>query len=242
MIKDEKKLYVIGDKFKNLNNIEQVALFSDVMEMIQAGTLPSVLELISIEQGVNEAQANNLKESLKKYNLNHIKVTSYFDAAARCANELSHKHQTQNTLISMPEQVGEDKFISKLLVDENCAELSDHVSAKHIQFIILIEAARQMGNAVTQKFYGNDQLIYLANEINPEFKGFVYPFETIMEYEVVEKKIRFGGNGKFLVNIKFKQYGKELCAIKISFTSMARNMMTLLEDSELKTLVSQLNQ
>lgn len=44
-------------------------------------------------------------------------------------------------------------FESHLMLNDRCAEMSDHVTGQHLQGMILIEAARQMTLAVTEMYF-----------------------------------------------------------------------------------------
>ena len=105
-----------------------------------------------------------------------------------------------------------------LLIDDECADLSDHVTGKHVQFMVLLEAARQMGNAVTQKFHSTAAKMYLAENINVDFKAFAYPFQVDLEYRVLERNLRTTGDGKMAVRIDFRQQGKVIAQLTLTFT------------------------
>ena len=231
-------IYVVGDKFKNVANGKNTIIFTDIIDLILTDEI--ACDVLSIEQGISEWQVGYIK-SLLSYSSEqaHIKVVSYFDKNKRCSEALTHKHYRKNILISDPlETEQEEAYESLLMVDENCAELSDHVTGKHLQFMVLVEAARQMVNAITEKFYANTSMIYLANDLDVKFSSFVYPFATQMRYRVISKKMKAAGNGKMTAVIEFIQNGEVKSAIEFAFTILERNFVTQLEDSALKQVVN----
>ena len=177
-------------------------------------------------QGISEDQSAIFEEKL-----------SYFDEHERCPGHLTHKVKYQNTLISDPKKIDEDYYRSLLMIDEDCAELSDHVTGKHIQFMVLIEAARQMVNAVTEKYYSDRSKIFLAKNIGVQFSNFVYPFKTEMNYKVLDKKIKIGGNREMSVEIEFVQWGKSVSKFNMTFTILSRDFVTELENKSINSAI-----
>lgn len=222
---------VISDKFKNLADNNAILTFTQIQESNKTIDSP---KMISLEQGLSEEQTKILKSTLKT-NENIIGVKSYFDQYKRCDSAYTHKAVEYNTLISDPVQESDSHYLSLLMVDERCAELSDHVTGKHLQFMVLIEAARQMVNAVTEKYYSNSSKIFLANDLDIQFKEFVYPFETKIKYEVEMSKVLDGGNGKMKAKIDFVQNDKIKCSVFFTFTILCRNFVDTIEQSAIKS-------
>ena len=62
---------------------------------------------------------------------------------APASQSLVHKKLDFNVLVSAPIQIGADEFSFALLIDERCAEISDHVTGQHVPGMLVLEAARQ---------------------------------------------------------------------------------------------------
>ena len=225
-------VYVVGNVFKNVINEENIFTFDQTLEIAKNGCLD--VKNLSFEQGISEKQLGRFQKIIKMTNNKKpINLITYFDKHKRCPAEFSHKVKSYNTLISDPEQLDDNYYKSLLMIDERCAELSDHVTGKHIQFMILVEAARQMVNAVTEKYYASDKKIYLANDLKTLFKTFVYPFRTELVYQITETKMKINGNGKMSIQIDFMQWGKSVCSFDMSFTILDRNFVSSLEEASL---------
>lgn len=225
-----KKYSVVSDVFKNSADNQKVLVISDVFSRIKDNLLDNC-ELI-LEQGISEDQANSLKNLVNNTSRN-ILVNSYFDQYVRCSGKLTHKHKAFNTLISEPlASINTDKFESVLLIDERCAELNDHVTGKHIQLMVLIEAARQMVNAVTEKFFSGISIApmsYLANHLEVQCNEFIYPFFTKMIYRVLESKIKMDGNGKMKIIVEFFQENTVKSSVIFSFTILESQFVSTIE-------------
>lgn len=233
-----KTLHVVGNRFSELSNSDTVLSFDEAVERCRAGRIDAAR--VSLQQGVSESQHQSLKALLDHHNPQPpVRLTSYFDEYRRCSGTLTHKAKVANTLISEPEPMTEaDAYASILMIDDDCAELSDHVTGKHIQFMVLIEAARQMANAVTQKFYSTSAKMYLAEEIGVAFKAFAYPFETRLECRLTSKNVRATGDGKMALAIGFIQQGKPICQLSLAFTILDRKFVASMEANGLKAFVN----
>ncbi|HDR9157341.1 TPA: hypothetical protein QDB05_003864 [Burkholderia vietnamiensis] len=227
----EKMLYVVGNRFGELANGDTIVSIDDAIERCRSGRIDA--SRLSLQQGVSEQQHEALLDVLN--GRHDIRLASYFDEYRRCSGELTHKAKKENTLISDPQSMADGhSYTSILMIDDACAELSDHVTGKHVQFMVLIEAARQMGNAVTQKFHSTGTKIYLAEEIRVNFATFVYPFETRIECRVTRRDLRATGDGKMALEIGFVQQGKTACQLSLAFTVLDRKFVTALEANALK--------
>lgn len=227
------KLYVVADVFKNIADNSKIFAFNDILHKLEKDELENAT--LSFEQGISEAKVDEFKKNLK--NKNTIQVESYFDDAKRCSGQLTHKVKAHNTLISEPTKLDGEKYNCLLMIDENCAELSDHVTGKHIQFMVLVEAARQMVNAVTEKFYSDNTMIFLANNLCVKFEKFVYPFRTEMIYEVISKKMKMDGNGKMTIDVSFVQQDQIAAILTMDFTIIDRKFVTKIEENSLKSII-----
>lgn len=226
---------VVGNKFQELSNAQSILTFDELVTRVREGQLEPAA--ISLEQGISESQVDVLRDLVAQSNhAGQISLRSYFDSHQRCDGALTHKTKRSNTLISDPHETGEDTYASVLLIDDDCADLSDHVTGKHVQFMVLLEAARQMGNAVTQKFHSTAAKMYLAENINVDFKAFAYPFRVDLEYRVLERNLRTTGDGKMAVQIDFRQQGRLIAQLTLTFTVLDRKFVSALESTALKSL------
>lgn len=233
----DKALHVVGNKFRELSNGDTIVTFDEVLERCKQGD-PGVTR-INIQQGVSEAQVVALKSALAGSEKGRSTiVSSHFDTHRRCDGALTHKVHAANTLISDPLPQGEDVYESLVMIDDDCAELSDHVTGKHIQFMVLIEAARQMANAVTQKFYSTSGKMYLAEEINVTFKAFAYPWELTLQCRLQSKNLRSTGDGKMALVIDFRQQGKSISQLTIAYTVLDKKFVSSLESAALKPFLA----
>lgn len=189
---------------------------------------------LSIGQGLSDYQiyfvCNNVSQNDFK---DRFRVTGHLCKAVRAKNELTHKRYTYNSMISDPVKLYENNFLSFLMVDDNCAEMSDHSTGQHIQGMILIESARQMINAVAEKFLISPDISslkgFVLNGIESNFKQYVFPLEATLCLELLN--IKNGLNGDFKADgaIKIFQNNVEMCSVDISFSVADKNILSAIE-------------
>jgi hypothetical protein len=210
------QLYVVGDKFKNFSENPKVISISALeilVNSINEKIETSEQYLIYVGQGISTERLKILDAKIAQANIENIiqlKTPEYYEKAD---SNLTHKHKIENIMISDPMRQDADHYISVLMLDDNCAEMSDHVTGQHIQGMVLVEAARQMTLAVTEKYFLDEnsrrKIDFVTNHLETNFHNFVFPLDVKIDYEI--KKIRgLAGNQRFDVIAKFIQ-NKKIC-------------------------------
>nr|NIN00038.1 hypothetical protein [candidate division Zixibacteria bacterium] len=105
-------------------------------------------------------------------------LTLIENASALVSPGTVHKQRMENVMVTHPKAVSEHRFVSHLVVDENCAELSDHITGIHMQGTLFIEAARQMFMASSVRYVkelSHQNHVYTLQRVQVGFKNFLYP-------------------------------------------------------------------
>lgn len=142
--------YIVGKRIKQQFNNTSVAglvTFDEFVDMIYNSTDNLNNTELRIGQGLSQADIDEIFKLGKSYFKNQFNYTFTIDKF------ITHKQQMHNVMISTPEQISDSLFSSYLCIDENCDEMKDHLTGYHLQGIVLIEVARQMINAVSEKFF-----------------------------------------------------------------------------------------
>ena len=175
---------------------------------------------IYIGQGLSDKQIQNIRLIISVYYLDDLFKVINADNCGRASSRITHKKCNQNIMISDPIIINNKNYSSFLLLDDSCAEMSDHVTGQHIQGMVLLEAARQMINAVSDKYLlnSNDQKGFILNKLSSDFKEYVYPLEV--ELNLVINKIRSDRKNNIQADAKitFYQQGKNTLEVNISFS------------------------
>ncbi|MCD6048474.1 MAG: A-factor biosynthesis hotdog domain protein [Gammaproteobacteria bacterium] len=220
---------IIGNIFKSLSDQKLVLTLDELIENLNSRTIKH--GLLSLQQGISEDEAQYIKNILgSKKLLSTFTLSSYFDEATRCPNKLTHKAHTFNTLISEPHASKDQGYTSLLMIDSRCAEMSDHVTGKHIQMSVLAEAARQMVLAVTEKFFIPESLrghlSFVANRTESKFTHFVFPFRTEIHCNILKQRILSGNNLLNTIQIQFIQNHETVAEMQFDSSVFSKKFLT----------------
>ena len=210
-------IIIVGEKFAAFARAGQVQCISAVQALfeqpdVQLGNVEFVLG-----QGVSPARVSAL---LRLAETRGLRKNLRFDQIEKCGQRHVHKQQPQNSVVSVPKRLGEDLFSSELSLEDDCELLSDHVAGKHLQGMVLIEAARQMCLAVTEEFFSaaySSGTAFLWTSISVRFLGYAFPSHLHLVYRVLEHTQKQAKSDSFVVEIEFVQGKNAVAACNLTF-------------------------
>lgn len=206
-------LVIVSDKFAGFCEKPEILNYSALIDQIQSGTL-STRRLI-LGQGVSARQLETLRESLaRKRLLDSISIQE--KVSAKADPQRVHKCRSENVLITQPVMKTETQFSASLVIDENCDEMRDHVTGKHIPGTLLIEAARQMfmaSSEILNRHEGFDTgFSYMLQKIQIEFSGFLFPLDVNLHLDFINVKwAPRKTSGSASGRISFIQFNRPVC-------------------------------
>lgn len=212
MKNEQNKIWLVGDRLKNFSNVVGAMVVSDLEKFITSNERNDNKKIeVMIGQGVSDSKLSNLYKHIKKHNLEEkVLIKKSEESCKRTDNKLTHKRLSKNTMISNPQMMNENTYESLLMLDDRCAEMSDHVTGMHIQGMVLLEAARQMTMAVTEKYFltkeQKNKMSFVTRSMEVDFKQFIFPLGVKIQYQIVKMR-GIAPNQQFDVTIKFIQNG-----------------------------------
>lgn len=238
--------YVVGDKFKEFAKHENV---------ITAGALESYLDKqcplkknvwdgFVLGQGVRQDQFSVIRSLIKNKKIKDVRFLNEDLMDIREDKKVVHKHLEKNVLITKPKVLETGLgYESYLILDERCAEMSDHVTGQHLQGMLLTEAARQMLTSVTERYIldENDRynFYFALSKISPTFHCFAFPVEVLIRYEQLNLNLIPSRCLKSSAKISFEQNGKLLCEVEIEMSAFSKNVLKKMEQIEAEKLLKQ---
>lgn len=214
----EQKICVVGDKFENFAGNENIITISNLEDILSKDNLANNKYELAVGQGVNQEKLLKLIDMIegKKLN-NNIAINRN---KRKSSTFLTHKRKSENIMISDPtHDMKTHIYEAYLMVDDDCAEMSDHMSGQHIQGMMLIEAARQMVIAVTEKFFipehKKGKMTFVTHHTNSIFHTFVFPTEIKIQYQI--KKIKPGVNGNLTAEVLIDFVQDNVIATQVDF-------------------------
>ncbi|WP_071871822.1 AfsA-related hotdog domain-containing protein [Atopomonas hussainii] len=212
-------VFVVGNKFKHFAENANVMLFNQLEDALANGQLQPRNVRVHWGQGVAESDINrllNTYEGLSKSALGGL-------LPVRAGRRHVHKHVSHNGMISMPRRLTQTTFEVDVLLDERCAEMSDHVTGQHIQGMVLTEATRQTFLAVTEEFYLKEvahSSYFVINCMDVEYLRFVFPLPISIHYEVLDHSVsQRSGSQRFDVRMSVIQGQQLCCVVKTKFAT-----------------------
>lgn len=239
-----KSIYVIGDGFKNFSNQCDVYTFSELINAIYDNNGKAVSDIIILGQGLNTDEKKILSITAKSsgsclLNENELVLAD---------SDLIHKHRPENSMVTEPnKQIGEQVYLSWLFINDDCAEMSDHVTGQHIQGMVLTEAARQMMLAVAEKYLldkkdkGKSYCALL--KVHSTFHKFAFPIETAIKHKILI--FSTNNNGRYQAKTRTEFYQNNEMVTHVDIDYLFNNEALLLEKERSmarKTLEASLNE
>ena len=228
-------VFIVGDRFAIFRQgKDNVQLYSEYVDGLAgrgaAGEAPVTFYVPS--QGLSDREVAVVLATASPANRAFLETSGALPGGRSGA---THKHKGANVIITEPEARGPDHYTAKLHLDDDCAEMSDHVTGCHLQGMLLIEAARQLFIAVTERHYLADGerggKYFVINSFDVRYKAFAFPLPTSLDYRVltVERKARCS---RFTAEIDVVQAGASVCEVKVDFAVFDAAPLTSTEVSK----------
>jgi acyl-CoA thioesterase FadM len=217
-------LHVVGDKFSGFHEANpDVISASHLEQMLARQAVPSDLLLV-VGQGLQDDRLRRLQVAFEAYAPKNTYLETDRAALSRAPGDASHKHFARNTLISTPEKTSDpETFKASLLIDDSCADLSDHVTGQHVQGMVFVEAARQMFLAVSEEHHLEEATTskhyFVIKKMNVDFHSFAFPLRTSIQYNVISLKRGKRGTLTSEVMVTFRQGDVVVADVEIAFAA-----------------------
>ncbi len=147
-------------------------------------------------------------------------ASNFHQVVSRAGGNLSHKHKDHNTLIGVPEAIGENLYAAPLLIDERSELMGDHQTGLHIQGMLQVEGFRQMMLAVFERFHplsSGRKAYAVINNLDTTFGSFLFPLPADIECTVIERDVN-DRRTRLAVRMRTLQNGQECSACATTFT------------------------
>ncbi|VEG92516.1 AfsA-related hotdog domain-containing protein [Legionella spiritensis] len=243
----ELRIVIIGNRLTEFANNENILTNAQFNYLIQIESkIPDSQNIYKLHlgQGLSDFQIEAIRNQIQDDQLkNRFKFYDGLHNICRATRQLTHKHKIENSMISEPERISELEFKSYLMLDDSCAEMSDHLTGQHIQGMVLIEASRQMVNSVSEKYLISKNSTrkkgFVLNSLSSKFYEYVFPLDIELIFRL--EKIRDGldGNFKAEASVQIIQNNKLMMSFEVGFSVMDKTTLTGIESQMAKLAVKQ---
>ncbi|MBJ6760425.1 hypothetical protein JGU66_06595 [Myxococcaceae bacterium JPH2] len=212
-------LHVVGDKFVAFAGENPgVMTVSHLERLLEKNAIERPLALI-VGQGVSLERLAVLEERLQRSAAHDRVSIQEARIRDRCSGKYTHKHFDRNTIITTPQKDdAANLYRSYLVLDDDCAEMSDHVTGHHLQGVVFFEASRQMLLAATERFWLKQlgrPYYFVLNEYNITYHTFGFPLPTDITMKVVEERGDSRQTGAVFLDIKVEFFQVGVCITEV---------------------------
>jgi hypothetical protein len=230
----ESVLHVVGDKFSFFcQENPGVVTFSGLERLLDKR--PTQPLALIIGQGVSLERLRELELRIEQGPARgHVSIREA-RVRDRAPGKYTHKHFDRNTIISTPyKDDAENLYRAHLLLDDDCAEMSDHVTGHHLQGIVFFEAARQMFLAATERYWLEKlgrPYYFVINEFNTTYHTFGFPLPTEITMKVVEERGDTRKTGAVFLDvlIEFFQVGVPITECSVKYAAFDKVLLSARE-------------
>jgi hypothetical protein len=202
-------VFLIGNQFKEFES-------SSCLTCEQFFNLPAAklacIQYLVLAQGLGTSVLSQLDSFLRRTGLlDVIQVEEYL--SQKVGPGVVHKRLEKNVMVTVPKQINETLYEANLVVDDSCAELSDHISGVHMQGALFIEAGRQMFYACLpqicrQAGVFQEDMTFILKDVQVSFKKFLYPLPIKILVELSEsRELKRLGMYVTEIHVRFEQGG-----------------------------------
>ena len=132
-----------------------------------------------------------------------------------------HKHRAENVLITEPQRVEADTFVSELVLHAKNELMQDHLTGEHIQGMVLAEACRQMFLAVTELHCLRDfspvKRYFVINEMAIRYLAFAFPLPAQVRYRQLSQVSDRADRQAIEADIQVLQCDRVAASMRVEF-------------------------
>lgn len=224
---NQRIVLVVGDKFSAYVLGKDAITYSNLRGLLSLSIplLPALGRTVLVPgQGLSDAAVEQLlRDAAQSSNLSQFDFSLWRNLPTRASASLTHKHCSENILISAPVRMNAEMFSTHLLIDEQCELMRDHQSGQHLQGMILIEAARQGMLAVVEQFFlpKNDiDYAFVLNDMSVKYANFGFPVPATIECRILEYSTDNPRRLLFSTEAAVHQCGAQVASLTFAFSAM----------------------
>lgn len=227
-----KAVYVVSNRFARFADNESVLTYETALTHITS--LIRICNCVMLGQGLNPNEVQHIKQLVLRADKQpQVRVVEW--VSQKAPKDLVHKLNERNVLITAPVRKSAQLFNAQLVVDDDCAEMSDHQTGEHIQGTVLVEAARQMFMACTLMYsmapeFRNQTgpIKFTLSQMQVVFHSFIFPVTTRieLEYGAVDAQ---GAGASGSCQVRYYQFEQLCCEVFCAANAFPEKTLGFLE-------------
>ncbi|WP_160167838.1 AfsA-related hotdog domain-containing protein [Nocardiopsis halotolerans] len=225
---------VVGDRFAGFAVHDRVRTLSAFLGELRAGAYDDVPGPMALSggQGIGGYEWDHIRVVLRRRGLeDRILLQEHPPALARRAE--AHKHREENVLIADLGRHDDQIFHAALRLHQNNEFLLDHQTGQHTQGMVVVEAARQMFLAVTERYYTHRwperHYYFVINSLATTFENFLFPVDARIRYLIQSADLSDPGRLEFTARVDIEQGGRRSARCEVAFTAFDATVLKAVE-------------
>ncbi|MDQ1047473.1 AfsA-related hotdog domain-containing protein [Streptomyces sp. V4I2] len=211
--------YIVGDRFEPFATHDTIRTVSRFVADLRADRHRDDTSLVLVEgQGLTSFDWDRIRDELDRRGLADRVRIRESDAGCLCRQTETHKHRECNVLIAGLDRVAESRFRAALRIHNDQELLLDHQGG-HVQGMVVLEAARQMFVAVSERYYLSRRperhYSFVLDSMDSKFLTFLFPLAAAIEYEVLSADLNDPAQLSFDVQVTFEQTGLPAATVRM---------------------------
>jgi hypothetical protein len=201
--------------------------------------------VLHLGQGISAYDERFIREELAHRNLSGRWLIQG-RGGLKASRSQVHKHREKNVLIADLEPLGQNRFRSRLVVDDDSELLLDHATGWHVSGMVILEAMRQMGMAVTERFCDlstlGGQRGFIIQNWNTSFANFLFPLAAHIICTVEPVSSARAKRLEFRADLRVMQCERCAAQASIEFAVLEQDSLNSIEERFARAAVKQVVQ
>jgi hypothetical protein len=232
----DKALLIVSDQFHQFATRKDVMTTTQLYHLLNTEDviLPNTRSIRLIPgQGFSHNTITNLLNLAKTAkNAAHFDFSLWYNLPQRASKELTHKHKTENILVSTPTRASDTEFNMSILIDENCEMMNDHQTGLHVQGMLLLEASRQGYLAIFEEYFfssSQEKKYFIFNSLQVNYNRFAFPLPATLSVTIRKIDVRNSKKQHAIMDMEIIQCGNSAASFSLDMTMMADKRVTSME-------------
>ncbi|MDX6361429.1 MAG: hypothetical protein QOC85_432 [Streptomyces sp.] len=204
-------------------------------ELLKTDHFKDGLPFLMAGQGIGDHEAEYLRRLLARHDftgarLHQLPVLPFAGRAE------THKTRAENVLIADLRESGDGTYTAALRVNDSNEMILDHGNGDHVSGMVLMEAARQMGLAVAERYFipaGEPSRRFTIHDWNVQFRRFLVPLHAELVLKMFPPVRTRSGTLRFQIHCEIVQAGECSAVHEISFSAFPADSLKRLEDRQI---------
>ncbi|NYI08259.1 AfsA-related hotdog domain-containing protein [Allostreptomyces psammosilenae] len=214
---------LVGDTFAGFADDETVYTVTAFVSAVRRGRFDDPRPLILwAGQGLDDYTCGYVTNVLRTRGIADRVIIQ--DAGLRpVPRHEAHKHREENVLVADLRRLTAEEYQARLRLHGNNELLVDHQTGQHVQGMVVVEAARQMFLAVTERYHASARpgtdWYYVINRMDVAFESFLFPIDAGIEYTETSRDLTRDDRMDFTARVRIVQAGRRAATAQIGFSA-----------------------